>query len=107
MARCKVLYVGLELEYKENVVILRQKAYILKLLERFGMQNCKPATTPASISQPQDKNLDNPAPSGTPYRELVGSLLYLFARHQTRYMCNSHQVVHAFRETNYKRLDAS
>ena len=72
-------YVGLELEYKENVVILRQKAYILKLLERFGMQNCKPATTPASTSQPQDKNLDNPAPSGTPYRELVGSLLYLFA----------------------------
>ena len=72
-------YVGLELEYKKDVVILRQKAYILKLLERFGMLNCKPAKTPASVSQPQDKNLDNPAPSGTPYRELVGSLLYLFA----------------------------
>ena len=27
-------YVGLELEYKENVVILRQKAYILKLSAR-------------------------------------------------------------------------
>ena len=72
-------YVGLELEYTKDVIILRQKAYILKLLERFGMLNCKPATTPASVSQPQDKNLDNPAPPGTPYRELVGSLLYLFA----------------------------
>ena len=72
-------YIGLEIEYNKDVIILRQKAYILKLLERFGMLNCKPATTPASVSQPQDKHLDNPAPSGTPYRELVGSLLYLFA----------------------------
>jgi hypothetical protein len=72
-------YVGLEIEYKKDAVVLRQKAYILKLLERFGMLNCKHATTPASVSQPQDKNLDNPVPSETPYRELVGSLLYLFA----------------------------
>lgn len=72
-------YVGLEIEYKPNSLILHQRPYILKLLERFGMQKCKPAKTPASTSQAQDMNLDKPAPKGTPYRELVGSLLYLFA----------------------------
>jgi hypothetical protein len=72
-------YVGLEVEYTPTSIILRQKDYINKLLERFNMTTCKPAKTPAAVDQPQDKDLDKPAPSGTPYRELVGSLLYLFA----------------------------
>ena len=72
-------YVGLEIEYTDTSIILSQKAYITKLLERFNMSTCKPARTPAAVDQPQDKDLDKPAPPGTPYRELVGSLLYLFA----------------------------
>ena len=72
-------YFGLEVKYTDTSIILRQKAYILKLLERFNMTTCKPAKTPAAVDQSQDKDLDKPAPPGTPYRELVGSLLYLFA----------------------------
>lgn len=72
-------YVGLEVEYTDTSIILRQRAYIIKLLERFNMITCKPAKTPAAVDQQQDKDLDKPAPPGTPYRELVGSLLYLFA----------------------------
>ena len=72
-------YVGLEIEYKANSIVLHQKPYIMKLLERFGMQSCKPAKTPAAVTQSQDKHLELPAPEGTPYRQLVGSLLYLFA----------------------------
>ena len=75
----KTYYVGLEVEYTPTSIILRQKDYIIKLLERFNMTTCKPAKTPAAVDQPQDKDLDKPAPLGTPYRELVGSLLYLFA----------------------------
>jgi transposase InsO family protein len=62
----------------ENHVKVSQKQYILQILERFNMHKCKPAATPAKVSQDQNEDMDRQAPAGTPYRQLVGALLYLF-----------------------------
>ena len=57
--------------------MLSQRYYILILLYKFGMTECKPVTTPL------DRNLKVDADSGTIecqpmfYRQLVGSLIYL------------------------------
>jgi len=59
---------------------LTQKQYIHKLLERFGMQDCKPVATPLEagakltkeVTEEEKKQMHN-----VPYREAVGSLVYL------------------------------
>ena len=56
-----------------------QSNYIQKILERFNMKECKPQKSPMETSQVQKskekKDLDY-TPK-VPYREAIGSLLYL------------------------------
>ena len=52
---------------------MNQKRYILKMLDRFGVKDCKPRATPCE--QKLDGNNDlmtNPKK----YREIIGSLIY-------------------------------
>ena len=43
-------YLGGELEYKDqNTLVLHQRGYIKKLLERFGMVDCNPKATPLDV----------------------------------------------------------
>ena len=75
-------YLGGELEYKDqNTLVLHQRGYIKKLLERFGMVDCNPKATPLDV----DLNLsllDCPDEVNTElhskYRELIGSLMFLY-----------------------------
>jgi hypothetical protein len=60
------------------VVILDQQDYLQKVVERFGMQNARPAPTPlpsgyapSPNTAPVDKKLHNK------YQQVIGSLLYL------------------------------
>ena len=49
------------------------------MLQRFGMQDCKPAATPLphkAVLGPRGPD-EQPLPPQTPYRSLVGSLLYV------------------------------
>ena len=71
-------YVGLDIVNTEKHVQVSQKQYILQILDRFGMRECKPAATPAKVSQDQNEDMNRRAPANTPYRQLVGALLYLF-----------------------------
>lgn len=58
-------------------MILSQKTYIQRMLERFGMENCIPIKTPIEI-KPPDRNPVLPIiTSKKPYRELVGCLMHL------------------------------
>ena len=54
---------------------MNQKRYILKLLDRFGMSDCKPRTTPCE--QRLEKGNDSEMVDSKRYREIVGSLIYL------------------------------
>ena len=77
-------FCGITLSRTSGVIRLSQSAYIEKMLQRFGMTDCKVAHTPmvdepvAAESEFQDLQVS----STFPYRELVGSLMFLMT--QTR-----------------------
>lgn len=79
-----ILGIRVERQGQKGKIKLNQSLYIEGLLERFNMKDCKTANTPleANVNQ-QVKDLKPPTNSETdemkekPYRQLVGSLLYL------------------------------
>lgn len=69
-------------------ISIDQNAYIAKILERFGLTDCKPVSTPmdssvklSSKDQPQNDE-ERDGMRNYPYRELIGCLMYL--SHLTR-----------------------
>ena len=77
MSECEVgLFIGQEITRKENGdIILSQESYCGRVLERFHMGEAHPKGTPTTNSLSFVKSPES-APS-FPYREAVGSLLYL------------------------------
>ena len=73
-------YVGMEItgDRKKKTISLSQKGYISKILQRFGMQDCKSVICPAEPSLKLSKNMKGEEDmSRVPYREAVGVLNYL------------------------------
>ncbi|GMF25087.1 unnamed protein product [Phytophthora fragariaefolia] len=71
----------MEISYvPDRVLWISQRGYIDKLLKRFGMESCRPVTTPQAVGHPPDP-VDDDQPGvndpNIPYRELVGGLQYL------------------------------
>lgn len=63
-----------------GIVKLNQSQYISKLLERFGMTNCKSVSTPMPVNTKLEKSndVDNCLQDEVyQYRQLIGSLMYL------------------------------
>jgi len=74
---------GIEIEHKTNSIELKQSKYIAEILERFNMTDCKPADSPmdsgfiiSNYDSPQT-DTEKEALAALPYRELVGSLLWI------------------------------
>ncbi len=72
-------YLGIQFVCDDNVIKMNQTKYVEKILEKFGMQHCKPAYTPCNmdvnkvcISSSESKLADI-----NMYRGLVGSLIYV------------------------------
>jgi hypothetical protein len=70
-------YLGLEVWQKRGEVFLGQGKYAIKILQKFGMMDCKSMDTPMTtdIRKVKDPNSDPVHPSL--YRQLIGSLMYL------------------------------
>ncbi|TYK27793.1 putative mitochondrial protein [Cucumis melo var. makuwa] len=70
-------FLGLEMEYSEKGFFLGQQKYLKDFLQKYGMNDCKPISTPMEVNKKfymhEGKDLANP----TMYRQLVGSLIYL------------------------------
>jgi hypothetical protein len=70
-------FLGLEIDYTDEGLVLHQKRYSKDLLKKFGMFNCKPISTPmkanAIVCALEGKDLED----ATMYRQLVDSLIYL------------------------------
>ena len=68
-------FLGIQFKFEGNSVKMTQSLYLQKILERFGMQDCKPRKTPCDpnlhFSESDDTIVDV-----TLYRELIGSLIY-------------------------------
>lgn len=68
-------FVGLEIDKTEDGIFLHQTSYAERVLDRFNMSDTKGADTP--MISGQDKLKHNAKDLKFPYRQAVGSLLYL------------------------------
>ena len=72
-------FLGIEVTKVSNGIILTQEKYANDLLKRVNMSNCKPVSTPLSVSE--KLTLYEGSPLGpndaTQYRSIVGALQYL------------------------------
>ena len=72
-------FLGLEVWQRPREIFLSQGKYIVKLLERFGMVDCKSVSTPMELNF---KKLSGSAAgpilvNPTEYRQLIGALMFL------------------------------
>lgn len=68
-------FLGIDFDQSKGTVRVNQKRYILRILERFNMLDCKPRSTPCELKLDYDSDSDPIDPKR--YREAVGSLIYL------------------------------
>lgn len=73
-------FLGIEFMSSDHCIIMHQKKYCEKILDRFNMSDCKPKSIPCNpsfskIANCESSVLENPKL----YREIVGSLIYLMA----------------------------
>eukprot|EP00253_Pinus_taeda_P014834 PITA_14834 len=70
---------GVEVWQTENHIFLSQSKYAQNLVDRFRMQDCKPATTPMEPGLKLSAQSSSLSVDETLFRQLVGSLIYLTA----------------------------
>jgi Reverse transcriptase (RNA-dependent DNA polymerase) len=71
-------YLGVLFERrKDGVFVLSQRQYLLNVLQRFGMEDCEPSETPCMPKKTIDEASTDMSYTTFPFREAVGSLLYL------------------------------
>lgn len=70
-------FLGLEInQQSDGSIFVHQTAYANRVLRKFEMENCNPVSVPADPSQILSKE-DGSDKSVYPYRQLIGSLMYL------------------------------
>jgi len=69
---------GFEIRREVDSIHLSQKGYVLELLNRFGMHNCNPVSTPltSDVKLTKNPNAAEVCKETFPYREAVGELMY-------------------------------
>jgi hypothetical protein len=77
-------FCGIDITRTTNEIIFSQETYVQELLKKFGMENCKPSKTPITEALvPSESKMQDPKVANKyPYRELLGSLMFLMT--QTR-----------------------
>lgn len=72
-------FLGIKVEQQEsNSIWIGQPAYTENLLTKFGMQDCKPITTPVDVSSKLSKTSDeDECVDQHKYQSVIGSLMYL------------------------------
>lgn len=73
------MFLGIELSYlPDGSILAKQEQYAKRVLERFRMFDANPVTVPADSYQNLSMfNEENSKPINCPYREAVGSLIFL------------------------------
>jgi hypothetical protein len=70
-------YLGLEVWQKHGEVFLGQGKYVVKILQKFGMMDCKSMATPMVTDLRKLRDSDSDPVDSSLYRQLIGSLMYL------------------------------
>ena len=69
-------YLGIEMIQKPYSIFITQQKYIGDLLQKFGMADCKPLSTPMEKNIKLTLDDSSTLVDATLYRKLVGSLIY-------------------------------
>jgi transposase InsO family protein len=69
--------VGIRVANEEKRITLDQEEYIQDLLARFGMENCKPISTPMGVQNKGYIQDEKPFENERLFKQLIGSLIYL------------------------------
>jgi hypothetical protein len=70
-------FLGLEIWQQEGKAFLGQGKYTIEILKRFGMEDCKPMTTPMITNLKKLSSCESEKVNPTIYRQLIGCLMYL------------------------------
>lgn len=68
---------NISIDKENNRLTIDQHEYVEKLIRKFGMENSNPSCTPMDVNVKLVKNEDDKLVTDKPYRELIGSLMYL------------------------------
>lgn len=70
-------FLGIEIDrLSDGSIFIHQKAYARKVIRKFNMESCAPVGVPSDTNQKLLQN-DDSEPSNFPYRQLIGSVMYL------------------------------
>ncbi|KAK5841095.1 hypothetical protein PVK06_010003 [Gossypium arboreum] len=72
-------FLGMEVNQEEQWIFISQQAFALKVLSKFCMSKCKPASTPVALGEKLSSTSEHDRVDERGYRSLVGCLLYLTA----------------------------
>ena len=69
-------FLGIEVIRTPDGILLSQRHYVLNMLYKFGMMECRPVSTPLDQNQKIRPN-SGPACDEKRFQQIVGSLIYL------------------------------
>ena len=72
-------FLGLEVWQQSHGIIVNQGKYMVDILKRFGMTNCKPMSTPmeTNLLKLRKAMASFEVADASLYRQVIGSLMYL------------------------------
>jgi hypothetical protein len=70
-------FLGVTVEPRPSGLLLHQRQYTLDILERAGMTDCNPCSTPVDTQAKLSEDAGPPVADPTAYRSLAGALQYL------------------------------
>ena len=99
-------FLGITVEPRPSSLLLHQRQYALDILERAGMTDCKPCSTPVDTQAKLSADLGDPVAVPTAYQSLAGALQYLiFTRTDLTYAVQQVYLhMHDLRESHLAAL---
>jgi hypothetical protein len=70
-------FLGLQVKQATDGIFLSQTKYLKQILKKYGMEDCKPVSTPMITRCNLSSNDESPTVNQPEYRSMIGSLLYL------------------------------
>ncbi|KAJ9555302.1 hypothetical protein OSB04_009916 [Centaurea solstitialis] len=72
-------FLGLQVKQKKDGIFINQSKYLATMLQKFGMNDAKPASTPMETHKHLTADVEGEEVDVHQYRSMIGSLMYLTA----------------------------
>ncbi|KAJ9544859.1 hypothetical protein OSB04_024566 [Centaurea solstitialis] len=72
-------FLGLQVKQKRDGIFINQSKYVTTMLQKFGMNDAKPASTPMETHKHLTADVEGEEVDVHQYRSMIGSLMYLTA----------------------------